>query len=744
MKNIKSLFVILIYVILLTNTCWVQATEPPTTKHRPRIGLVLSGGGAKGLAHIGVLKVLEQAGIYPDYIGGTSMGSIIGALYAVGYSADSIKSMVLKLDWQELLTDKINRRDLSMDDKLIDGKYFAPIPIRNGKFELPTGVVAGQNISLLFNHLLFSQYAENDFTKFPIPFLCVAADVVKGEAVVLKEGYVAEAIRASMAIPTVFTPVDVEGKLLIDGGVFNNLPVTEIKNMGADIIIAVNVGFTRYNKEQLKSFVAILEQAFFIQNQKDVEARLERSDYVITPRVGEYGAASFDKSDSLIKIGEAAAREQFGRFKRLADSLNSLYPQQKMKPASYTPHDSVYIDAFEINGLKSIPRSLVRGYFDFVSPTWVTVNQIENGIKRLYGTMYFNIINYRIVKRMGGYTLQLNTEEKPQSRYTVGVNFNSDFNASLQVNAQINNLLFDGSRLNVNALLGEQPVLDASYVIDNTWSPFLYQLSNKRKWKWDIGTSVYAANYKFDYYVNAKRLSSFNVSNFIFSLFTQTVFSNSVSFGVGVQGEFNMLVSDLFSFDFPSEKKNLFNVYSYLRFDNLDKSYFATKGLQVQVESKYLTPINYSNKSVPYASLRLLRAVPINDMFAIHYGVNGGVTFADSTEGYYHFLAGGMNSFTIKNSFRFLGYNHLELYGLNMWATQLDLQSLIYKKHYITLKSNVGLFKSKTIDLISIRKLKYGVGLSYGYNTFIGPLEFTLMHSGDHNLMAHFTVGFWF
>jgi len=692
-----------------------------------------------------VLKVLEEAGIHPDYIGGTSMGSIIGALYAVGYSADSIKKMVLSQNWAELLTDKVNRRDLSMDDKMSDGKFFAPIPIRNGKFELPSGVIAGQNISLLFNRLTFSQYAQYDFTQFPIPFLCVAADVVNGEAVVLKSGYVAEAIRASMAIPTVFTPVEIDGKLLVDGGVFNNLPVTEVINMGADIIIAVNVGFTRYSKEQLKSFVSILEQAFFIQNQKDVEARLAKCNFVVTPNITDFSAGSFDKADTLIKIGEFAAREQFAQFKQLADSLNSLNADSKpITPTKTAATDSVFINAFEINGLKNIPRSLVRGYFDFVTPTYVTVDQIEYGIKRLYGTMFFNLANYRIIKGLSGYALQLNLEERAASRYSVGVNFNSDFNASLQANATLNNLWLDGSRLNVNALLSEQPMLDATYIVDNTWSPLLYQWKNKRKWKWDVGSSIYATNYKYDYYVDAKKMSSFRITDFIFSLFTQTVFQNSVSFGIGVQSEFTMLSSDLFTFNFPSEKKSLVNAYSYLRFDNLDKSYFPTNGLQVQIESKYITPVSNSNPSVPYVSLRLLRALPLNTMFSLHYGLKGGVTLADSSEAYYHFLAGGMNSFAVKNSFRFLGYNYLELYGLNMIATQFDLQCTINKKHYVTLKSDVGSFKSKPIDLLTPKTIKYGVGISYGYNTFIGPLELTLMHSADHAVMAHFMVGFWF
>jgi len=149
MHFMKRKIILLTLLCSLCSTYIVRAIDViPSTNKRPRIGLVLSGGGAKGLAHIGVLKVLEEAGIHPDYIGGTSMGSIIGALYAVGYSADSIKKMVLSQNWAELLTDKVNRRDLSMDDKMSDGKFFAPIPIRNGKFELPSGVIAGQNISL--------------------------------------------------------------------------------------------------------------------------------------------------------------------------------------------------------------------------------------------------------------------------------------------------------------------------------------------------------------------------------------------------------------------------------------------------------------------------------------------------------------------------------------------------------------------------------------------------------------------
>ena len=209
---------------------------------RPKVGLVLSGGGAKGLAHVGVLKVLEEAGLNIDYIGGTSMGSIVGGLYAIGYDADSLEKLVLESDWDRLLSDDISRRNLSIEEKPDNDRFFVTFPLKERKLNLPVGMITGQNIENMFAELCTHISHIRDFDKFSIPYLCIGTDVESGKEMVFHQGYLPACMRASMAIPSVFSPKEIDGRLYVDGGVVNNFPAEHVKAMGADILIGGSSG----------------------------------------------------------------------------------------------------------------------------------------------------------------------------------------------------------------------------------------------------------------------------------------------------------------------------------------------------------------------------------------------------------------------------------------------------------------------------------------------------------------------
>ncbi len=229
------------YVILSIILFFFFQTLAQEPSKRPKVGLVLSGGGAKGLAHIGVLRAMEKAGLTPDYITGTSMGSIVGGLYAIGYSADEIDSIVSTVDWDELLTNEIPLSDIAIEEKEYYGRYIAELPIEGVKVSLPKGLIEGQKLTELLTRLTRPAHGISDFSKFPIPFACVAANIETGLPEVLNKGFLPEAIRASMSIPTVFTPIEIDDKLLVDGGLVRNFPVQEVLDMGADIVIGVFV-----------------------------------------------------------------------------------------------------------------------------------------------------------------------------------------------------------------------------------------------------------------------------------------------------------------------------------------------------------------------------------------------------------------------------------------------------------------------------------------------------------------------
>ena len=242
-------------VFLLFNPICVWKS---TAQDKPKIGLVLSGGGAKGLAHIGILKSLEEAGITPDYITGTSMGSIMGGLYAIGYSADEIKQIVLEADWDQLLSNKSSLDEVVFEEKDYYNRYINELNFSGFKLELPKGLIEGQKLSNLLSKLTRPVHNIEDFSQLPIPYACVAVDIETGLSVVLNKGSLARSMRASMAIPSVFTPVEIDDKLLVDGGIVRNFPVEENLEMGADYIIGVFVGNQPLKKEEIKLHVRLL------------------------------------------------------------------------------------------------------------------------------------------------------------------------------------------------------------------------------------------------------------------------------------------------------------------------------------------------------------------------------------------------------------------------------------------------------------------------------------------------------
>ena len=268
--------------------------------HQPRkkVGLVLSGGGAKGMAHIGAIKIIEEAGIPIDYVVGTSMGSIIGGLYSIGYTPEQMDSMVRKQDWAFLLSDQILRKDMNMQEREADEKYVISVPFNKSAIQdLTGGLIKGQNISNLFSELTLGYHDSLDFNKLPIPFACVSENIVKGEEYVFHSGVLSTAMRASMAIPGVFTPVRLDSMVLVDGGVVNNYPVNVAKQMGADVIIGVDVQSELKPANELENAGAILSQLIDLMGQDNYLKNLKETDVLIKVNVKGYSAASFSNND---------------------------------------------------------------------------------------------------------------------------------------------------------------------------------------------------------------------------------------------------------------------------------------------------------------------------------------------------------------------------------------------------------------------------------------------------------------
>ncbi len=409
-----------IFIALLAGSAWVAHASDVEEKKRPKIGVVLSGGGARGAAHIGVLKVLEKMYIPIDYVVGTSMGSIIGGLYASGMTTAEIEGVVTSIDWDAALQDNIPRSDRSFRRKTDDRSYLVkskPGLSDDLKIKLPSGLQQGQNIDLLLKELVMPTSRVDNFDDFRIPFRAVATDIVTGKAVVLGSGDLAMAMRASMNIPAVFATVEIDGKILVDGGVSNNLPIDVVREMGADIVIAIDISTPLLQREDLSSALGITQQLTGILTRRNTEeqiATLTAKDVFIVPDLGEITTSSFNLAGEAIPKGVAAAEQSKQALSRLSVSKTvyaNYLAAQHQRLAKRDPQLPV-IDFIRLNNKSKLNDQVFYARLKIVEGAPLNVEKLEANIDKIYGLELFENIAYDIIQEEGRTGLVINIEEK--------------------------------------------------------------------------------------------------------------------------------------------------------------------------------------------------------------------------------------------------------------------------------------------------------------------------------------------
>ncbi|MEE8525925.1 MAG: patatin-like phospholipase family protein [Thermoanaerobaculia bacterium] len=380
---------------------------------RPKIGLALSGGGAKGLAHIGVLRVLEEQNVPVDYVAGTSMGAIVGGLYALGMNADEIEATVRSIDWNDIMEDKPARRDLSFRRKSDDLRYLADLELglKKGKIRFPGGLRTGQKLMFTLQSLTLPAAGVSDFDDLPIPFRCVATDIATGDMVVLGEGDLAYAIRASMAIPGVFSPVELGGKLLVDGAAANNIPVDVVKAMGADVVIAVDISAQLATREELDSFLGILGQARAMQNRKNMEPRLAMADLVITPEVTMFKVLGFADADEIIARGDEKARAHAGDLEAYAVDAETYARYVAARPRLAPLPEKV--DSIRFEGNQRVDDRIISGRLSVRPGGALDLEALSADLGKVYGLGDFELIDFALEQEDGETALVIRGREKP-------------------------------------------------------------------------------------------------------------------------------------------------------------------------------------------------------------------------------------------------------------------------------------------------------------------------------------------
>lgn len=387
----------------------------PEDGKRPRIGLVLGGGGARGAAHVGVLKVLEELRIPVDYVVGTSMGSIVGGLYASGMSPEEIEREMAAMDWDDLFRDYPSRAERSFRRKRDDDLYaFKAKPgFNQGEVEIPLAFIRGQKFDLELNRLTLPVVDVKNFDNLPIPYRAVAADLETGQEVVLAGGSLAQSIRASMAVPAAFDPVEIDGRLLVDGGIANNVPVSVARAMGAEALIVVDVGTGLYDREEIKTALDVTAQLsgfLFSLNSQEQLKTLEPRDVLIRPPLGDLGSASFNRVAEAIPLGEQGAREKIDALRRYSLS-EEQYARHRAARSEQRPGLPV-IDFVRIDNQSQVADAVIAERISAKPGEPLDVAQLERDIGQIYGLEIFESVRYELVREDGKTGLLVHAKEK--------------------------------------------------------------------------------------------------------------------------------------------------------------------------------------------------------------------------------------------------------------------------------------------------------------------------------------------
>lgn len=727
-------------------------TVAQSQSQRPKIGLTLSGGGAKGLAHIGILKALDSAGLKIDYITGTSMGSIIGALYAAGYSGDDIEKLARPLDWELLFSTAPQLSSISIEEKNEYDKYALEIPLEEGKFKIGQGIIAGQELWLKLSELFAPVYNVTDFSKLSIPFKCFGTDVETGDAVTLDHGNIVTAVRASMAIPSIFTPVNYDGKLVVDGGIVNNFPVLDVKQMGADYVIGVNLNEGLLKADKLKTSFDILLQLVFLKDAAAFDKHRAQCDLFILPDLKGLSTGDFAASDSLINIGNETGRLYYPHFKRMADSLNAIYGPTTFVKDRLPKDNKIKVSEYSVEGLTHTRENFFFGLLDLQKNKDYSQDKINTSIRRVYGSRYYKIARYDFLPGTNDSTkMHFSVEENPLTVVKFGLNYNDFTKLSLKFNITSRDFLFKESRALASAALSENPRIYGEY----------FKYINKNRTARAV-MDYYFEAFDFPVYKDFRLTETFRSKQHVIDFQLQKNITRNAYAGIGQQFV-HSTIKTIETADLVSKGHNR-NWYSYLtyRLNNVNQKYFPTSGWNVKAEAGYAygqdPEFEYVQKdSATHIDTSLYNYDDCFNSFmnVSHYTeLNSKFSWSQRLSFAYisrrnpyimnRYMVGGTNEI-IRNQIPFVGLNESEVKTGSIAALQLGLQYALAKKAFITGRANAALYDFYDKPLDAKNNFLSGYGLSFGYSSLLGPIEFTTMYCDqDKTVRTNINIGFSF
>jgi NTE family protein len=706
------------------------------TISRPKIGLVLSGGGAKGFAHVGALKVIEAAGLPIDYITGTSIGSIVGGLYALGYDAQTLEKIIGSQNWEALLSNESRRAFIPAITKEEQSRYLLSLPIKSNKISIPEGVLNGQKAMDLFTYLSYGYHDVHDFCLLPIPFKCIAADIATGEEVVLDKGYLPRAMRASMSVPAVFAACEIDNRMLVDGGIINNFPVDRCREMGADIIIGIDIGDELMNKEKIQSIPDMISQLTTLLGFERSKRNSKSVDILIKPDISGYSASSFntDAAKVLMKRGEDAARKVLPEMIRMRDSLG-IKMVTKIPHELPDVHTPVYVQGIDVEGTEKTNIESILGKMGIGKDKKTTLHEIREGVARIYATGNYQNIDYKISgddKKL----ITIMVKENSTNRLNIGLNYNTDLNAAALINMTFYSDRVSGSNLSFDAKLSSLPVFSVRYSID----------------KGAVPGFITAASYvtdKFLGYDDGHKVSELNVQQTSIEAGTQVVVSDIMRISLGSSLEYFHFGALIGSVDSSNLKDDTFiNYFLKGTLDQFDNPNFPHSGWKMNGVIKLVTDNGWNyNGNSPFAMLgfNIKFARQISDRVVILPAINSQISLASEAPVFYRSYTGGFQKTNyFGNYLPFAGLKRMEISADKVAFACLDLRVRMWEKIYTTFISNIGVYYDHNSSQPNWNFM-IGGGLSVAYDSVVGPVELILSTSNlNNNLTPYFSLGYYF
>ncbi len=717
------------------------------------VGLVLSGGGAKGYAHIGVLRALEEAGVRVDYIGGTSMGAIVGGLYSAGYSADQLEQLLRSIDIMSELQDAFEREDRPIYEKLYEEKYLLGISLKNFGIQLPTALSDGQRVYNLFSHWTAGVGHVREFSKLPIPFLAVATDLETGEDFVIEDGLLPEAMRASAALPGLLSPYTLDGHLLTDGGVSNNYPAEEIKAKGVDFVLGISVEEDALTAGDINSIDKLLMQiAFFQANRRNIE-QYEVTDLDVKPDLKGFSVVSFDDIDTLIAAGTRVGELAMDDFRAIAARQSG--PRSQRDTSAAPIPEFLNVVSLDIAGNADLSDRQVLSFFgEDVLPGRISWEQFKKGITALQATGRYSAIHYSWNKRAGSkeeIALKLELEEAPEfgQRLRLGLHYDQVYRGNLLLNFTINDVLVDNSFLSLDFIGGNRFRFNGEYRV-NRVNGMAFGLRGRRHF----------ANVAFELEENMSAPGGliFDQVDFRFEDIGLEAFwdirqtSNSFT-GIASELKYYVTKSDQLAEADSSDIFRLtndlyFTPRAYLLYDKLDHPNYPLRGFRINAVARAIRNVSVDNREETNrwafnGDLEFLGMLQVSKRTAFGLEAMAGGFLDQSSLPYRYYL--GSNNRNLMNNFKpFPGLNIGEASGSALLMGDLFLRTSFIPGQFLDIGGRfANLDNPERLPSSSRERQLYAGYIGYGISSPLGPIQLSYAQSNLGGQL-YFNLGYWF